>query len=126
MKSPFLFLVLLTALLASSINLKAQANAGQIKLSLQTGNADGLAQHFASSIDISLLGTDDSYSKEDAMQRIQLFFQQYRPTGFIIKHEGTAPDGAKFLIGTLQTASGSFRTSIVVRQNQIQELSIEK
>lgn len=121
----FYLIILLVALVFGATTLKAQ-NTAQIKSSLQKGNATELAQHFADNLDLTLLNDDNSYSKADAIQRVQSFFQQYRPTDFAVKHEGTAPNGSKFVIGTLNTASGSFRTSIVIRQNQIQELSIEK
>ncbi len=121
----FLIIILLTAVFVGSTKLKAQ-NTAQIKSSLQSGNATALSQHFADNLDITLPNDDNNYSRSEALQRMTTFFQQYSPTNFAVKHEGTAPNGSKFMIGTLNTSSGSFRTSIVIRQNQIQELSIEK
>ncbi len=126
MKTRFLFFALFTLLWGISLRVSAQANSQQIKTNLQTGNAIALSPLFADYVDLRLPDVHNSYSKAEAVQQMSAFFQKNRPTGFSVKHEGTAPNGSKFLIGTLQTASGSFRTAIVIRQNQIQELNLEK
>ena len=125
MKTRFFCLAACAVLFSLSIALRAQTSS-QVQNALKNGNADALVQSFADPIDLRLPNNDDTYDKSDAARHLQVFFLQNRPTAFSVKHEGTAPNGAKFIIGTLQTTSGSYRTSLVIRQNQIQELSIEK
>lgn len=104
----------------------AQGSNSQIKSYLQAGNATALSGMFASSVDVSINGNDDTFDKSTAAQKIQQFFQQNQPKTFTIKHEGAAPDGSKFVIGSLGTQQSTYRVHVVIRQNSITSISIDR
>ena len=126
MKRCFLFAILLLALILGGGRVYAQSNLSQIKNELQVGNVINLARSFASEIDLTLPSGSDTYGKAAAAQQLLNFFQSNTPQSFTIKHNGTAPDGSTFMVGTMATSGGNYRTYLVFRQNAIQELSFEK
>jgi len=105
---------------------QAQNPTESIKAALKTGNTDALAQFFAPSIDLILPDKEDRYTRQAATEEVRRFFTQNRPTGFTQKHETTAPNGAKCIIGNLQTSGGSYRTGVLIKNGKIEDLTLEK
>ncbi len=101
-----------------------QADINGIVTKMRSGDAAGIATYFDSNVEMSLLG-DDASSKSAATTKIKSFFGNYSPSGFTIKHEGTAPNGSQYVIGNLTTSKGDYRAYIVVNGDKIQELTIE-
>lgn len=97
-----------------------------LKAALTAGNAVTLAQFFAPQVDFVTPDEDDRFSKTEAVVKLTQFFAQYRPNSFTLKHETTAPNGARYLIGNLSTNGGIFRTSLLIKDNAIQEISFEQ
>lgn len=120
---------LMVVLLSSALlggRIWAQNTWGGIKSGLQNGNADNLSQYFDNSLEINILDDEDTFSKSEAKNKVARFFETHSAKSFVIKHEGVAPNGAKYVIGTLSTGQGNFRTYMVIRNGLIQELSIEE
>ncbi|MEZ4885201.1 MAG: DUF4783 domain-containing protein [Chitinophagales bacterium] len=95
-----------------------------IAAKMRAGDAAGVAAYFDGNIEMSILGKD-AYNKATATTAIKTFFGANQPSGFTIKHEGTAPNGSQYVIGNLTTSSGDYRAYIVVNGDTIQELTIE-
>lgn len=91
---------------------------------MRSGDAIGIAAYFDGSIEMSVLGKD-AYDKSTATSTIKTFFSSNSPSGFTVKHEGTAPNGSQYVIGNLTTSTGDYRAYIVVNGELIQELTIE-
>jgi len=91
---------------------------------MRSGDTAGLTAYFDSSIEMNILG-DDAFDKTTASTALQTFFGSNSPSGFTIKHEGTAPNGSQYVIGNLTTSTGDYRAYIVVNGESIQELTIE-
>lgn len=83
-----------------------------VTTALKTGNAKALATYFHSSIDLTILQKQNTYSKAQAEQVIQSFFDDHKPNAFKSNHSGASGDGSKYTIGTLETAKGTFRVYI--------------
>lgn len=124
MKRLTLKIALLLVLLFVGLGVFAQNQ--NITNSLKSGNATELAKYFSSSVELVILDDEDSYSKTEAKSKVNSFFTAKSPKGFSVKHEGTAPNGSKFIMGTLNTAKGSFRTYVVIKNKTIAELSFEQ
>lgn len=107
---------------------QAQTDANNISTLLKSGNVDQLSTYFNNSVDIILPDDEDTYSKATAVDKVKKFFSTHTPTAFAVKHQGKSEDGSasKYVIGTLTTATGSYRTYFVIRDGKIPELSIEK
>ena len=101
-----------------------------IALSLKSGNARELSKHFDSNIEITILDTEDVYSKAQAEVVVKDFFTKNKPTAFELIHQGSSKEGSKYGIGNMTTAKGVFRTYVFVKQKgsayYIQELRFEE
>ncbi|HWB64684.1 MAG TPA: DUF4783 domain-containing protein, partial [Chitinophagales bacterium] len=71
--------------------------------------------HFEGNVEITIKSGGVSYSKSQAEQILKNFFDTHKPKSFTITHQGTSPEGSKFFIGTLVTASGSYKTYVYAK-----------
>jgi len=69
-----------------------------------------LTKFFNNSIDLTIPGSEGTYSKVQAEQILKSFFAKYPPVSFTINHKGNSNDGSLYAIGTYKTKSQSFRT----------------
>lgn len=80
-----------------------------IVTTLKSGNAAELSKYFQPNIDISLQNGSSSYNKSQAQQVLTNFFNKHPLKSFTVVHQGTSPEGAKYVVGTLVTADQTFR-----------------
>jgi hypothetical protein len=81
---------------------------------LRSGNATELSKYVDNSIEISLPDKTDTYSRAQALMILQDFFTGNGVKGFEVKHKGENGEN-QFVIGTLQTRSGNFRTTVFMK-----------
>ena len=96
----------------------------------KTGDAAAIAKNFEGNVEITIKTGSTSYSKSQAEMVLKNFFAAHKPKTFIIAHEGTSPQGSKYFIGNLSTASGNYRTYVYAKpvKNElvIQEIRFEE
>jgi hypothetical protein len=101
----------------------------EIAVSLKSGNAKILATFFNQNIELRILDNDNVYSKAQAEQIVNNFFNRYVPERFNIIHQG-GKEGAHYVIGNLVTRQETFRVYFLLKQtndkNIIHQLIIEK
>lgn len=104
-------------------------NYEKITASMAAGNAIEVGAMFDSKVDLSILGKDQTISKDEALQSIKKFFTQHEASAFSIVHKGVSQNDVRYMIGELKTASGAFRVTIYLRLSEdkylIQSLEIE-
>ncbi len=88
---------------------------------LRSGNASELAKYVDDNIEISLPAKSDSYSRSQAIMILQDFFTSNGVKTFEVKHRGDN-GGSQFCIGTLQTKSGSYRTTFFMTEKNGKQL----
>jgi hypothetical protein len=88
---------------------------------LRKGNATELARYVDDNIEISLPDKSDSYSKAQAVIILQDFFTNNGVKGFDVIHKGDN-GGSQFCIGTLQTRSGNYRTTVFMKTKNGKQL----
>jgi hypothetical protein len=88
---------------------------------LRAGNASELAKYVDDNIEISLPAKSDSYSRSQAIMILQDFFTSNGVKTFEVKHRGDN-GGSQFCIGTLQTKSGSYRTTFFMTEKNGKQL----
>lgn len=97
---------------------------------LETGNAAELSNLFIASIDLTLLETDDVYSRQQAKMILQKFFRDNPPSEFRYKHEGRSKLDAYYYIGDLTAGERQFRVTFFLSESdgqmQIKQLRIEE
>jgi hypothetical protein len=76
---------------------------------IRSGDAKSVSRYFSSSVDLTLIGQEDVYSKAQAEQILKDFFNKNTPRSFSIIHRGESKDGAKYAIGNLSTSNGNYR-----------------
>lgn len=88
----------------------AQAGIDDVVGALRSGNANEMAKYIDDNIEIALPSKTDNYSKSQALIILRDFFNSNGVSNFDVKHKGDN-GSSQFCIGTLQTKSGSYRTT---------------
>lgn len=88
---------------------------------LRGGNATELAKYMDDNVEVSLPAKSDSYSRSQAAVIIQDFFTNNGVKGFDVKFKGEN-GGSQFCIGTLQTRTGSYRTTFFLANRNGKQL----
>jgi hypothetical protein len=96
----------------------------------KSGKATEVAKYFDKTVEITLPQKNgNSYSKSQASLILNDFFNENQVKNFQVLHQ-SEKEGSGYCIGTLNTANGSFRTTIYLKQSNgrelIQELRFEK
>ena len=101
----------------------------EVESAIKKGNASQLSKYFDNTIEITLTDKSNTYSKSQAELVLKDFFSNNVVKGFEIVHKGNNA-GAQFIIGTLETKNGEYRTTIYMKQKGdkqlLQELRFEK
>jgi hypothetical protein len=115
MKTKISFIVLSILLFVGfSSSVKAQ-NLDQVASYIRVGSAAELSKMFQSNVEISLKESGNSYSKAQAEQVLINFFNKNTPKGFTIVHQGTSPEGSRYIIGNLVTTGGNYRVYVYAK-----------
>ena len=88
---------------------------------MKTGNASQVAKFFDNNVEISMPDKSNSYSKSQGELVLKDFFTNNAVKSFDIIHKGENA-GSQYCIGTLVTKSGSFRTTIFMKQKGDQQV----
>jgi hypothetical protein len=127
-KKSFIIITLFAVIIISSLSAKSQVS-DDIILSLKSGNAKILSDHFNQNVELVVPESDNVYSKAQAQQIVGNFFNSYKPVSFTVIHKG-GKDEAKYVIGNLGTKQGDFRVYFLLKQSEgkeyIHQLRIEK
>ncbi len=94
---------------------------------LAEGNVDVLANYLAEEVSLDLLEEGDIYFKEEAVERMTIFFAAYPCKAYQEKHRGSSGSGEEqYVVGELKTANNVFRTYILTKNAKIIELKISE
>ncbi len=93
------------------------------------GKAELISKYFKESVELTIDNKENIYSSTQAGLILKDFFSKNAPQSFTILHEG-GKDDSKYSIGSLKTAQGSYRVTILLKLNgakpYIHQLRIEK
>lgn len=108
----------------------AQGVLDEISIALKTGNASQLARVFDNSVEITIVNSDDVYSKSQAEMILKKFFNSNPPESFQFVHQGNSAEGSHYGIGNYSSSEGTnYRTYVYVKQKGekylIQEIRFE-
>lgn len=81
---------------------------------LKDGKASELGKYLDENVEITLPDKSNSYSKAQAIIILKDFFDNNEVKTFEVKHKGDQ-NGGQFCVGTLQTKSGNYRTTIFMK-----------
>ena len=95
---------------------------------MRVGNAANIANFFDNTVEINLPDKSNAYSKSQAELVLKDFFNANQVKNFEVIHKGENA-GSQFCIGTLVTKTGTYRTTIFMKQRGdkqvLQEITFE-
>lgn len=101
-----------------------------IKEAIKAGSAKEISQYFHQTIDVTLEGDINNYSKTQAEYVLKEFFQKYTPSSFMIVHQGASKAGMPYAIGQYTSGDNIFRVWIRIKKTDdsflIHEISFIK
>ena len=108
-----LFLIFLITVFSNQV--KAQVP-DEIIQSLKTGNSKTLSEYFNQNVEMMVLKNDNIYSKAQAEQILNKFFDSNSTERFLIIPQGGKED--QYVIGNLVTNKGTFRVTFLLKKNK--------
>ena len=101
----------------------------EIATAIREGNPKNISKHFIERIDMKVVEKEDVYSKQQAEMILKDFFTKHPVKSFEIIHKSAPKNGSQYVIGTLITSNGTFRTYFLSKTtgtvNLIQQFRIE-
>ncbi len=82
---------------------------------IKTGNASSVSKYFDNTVEITLAGKSNNYSKSQGEAILRDFFANNVVKSFTVVHQGDA-GSSQFVIGNLVTNNGTFRTTANLKQ----------
>jgi hypothetical protein len=121
---------LLMLMLFFNIGIQAQQGLPEVADALSKGNAQSLSPWFHSTVNLTVLHKEGSYSKAQAEQIVQNFFMDHPSLGFQVLHQGSSGDQARYVIGELKSTDQVFRVYLLYKtlggEERIQTLRFER
>lgn len=100
-----------------------------IASSIRSGNPKNISKFFIENIDLKIIEKEDVYSKQQAEMILKDFFSKHPVKTFAVAHKSEPKNGSQYVIGTLETTNGKFRTYFLIKtagsQTLIQQFRIE-
>lgn len=100
-----------------------------IASAIRSGNPKNISKYFIENIDLKVITQEDVYSKQQAEMILKDFFTKHAVKSFTVAHKSEPKNGSQYVIGTLETSNGKFRTYFLIKttgtQTLIQQFRIE-
>ena len=118
-----LFVITLISVFSLSFNLKDITD--DIANALKQGSASELVKNFADKVSIKVLNQEDLLSKSQSQALIEDFFLKHKVKSYQTSHTSIVNGNQQFITGALDTNTGKYRISILVRGSVISQFRIE-
>lgn len=92
---------------------------------LKQGNSKELVKFFDEKVSIKLINQEDVLSRSQAEANLKYFFEKHPVKNFSSVHVSSVNTISQYITGSLETANGKFRVSILIRRNLISQFRIE-
>src|SRR5690349_3310298 len=103
---------------------------GQIRETIKAGSSKELSKYLFQTVDVTIEGKVESYSKAQAEFVFRDFFRQHPPAEFSVIHQGSSKGGQPFAIGQYKSADETFRVFMKVKsvnkEQLLHEISFSK
>jgi hypothetical protein len=100
-----------------------------IATSIRSGNPKNISKYFIENIDLKIIDKEDVYSKQQAEMILRDFFGKHPVKTFTVAHKSEPKNGSQYVVGSLETSNGKFRTYFLIKttgaQTLIQQFRIE-
>lgn len=92
---------------------------------IKSGKSTELVKFFDEKLTVKILNQEDLLSKAQAEANVKYFFEKHTVKNFTVSQSRTVNNNIQFVSGTLETANGKFRVTILLRRNLISQFRIE-
>ncbi len=110
------FLLMITAIMFCVASAQTQNMTPGLVNAFKKGNAQDLSFYLGNQVEIIIQNRSQYCNKASAQKAMANFFATNRVIGFTVNHQGERNESG-FVIGTLNTASGSFRVNCFFKKN---------
>lgn len=93
----------------------AQDVSARVAASIRAANARELSNHFNATIDLSVPGTEGTFSKARSEIIMRNFFTKYPPASYTQSHQGQSKDGSQYAIGMYKSGNTVFRAYYLIK-----------
>lgn len=114
-----IFTLLTIGILLTSFTLFSSID--EVIAGMKAGNSTEIARFFDNTVEINTPEKSSSYSKSQAELVLKDFLSSHAVKTFTIIHKGENA-GSQFCIGTLATKTGTYRTTIFMKQKGDKQL----
>jgi len=111
-----MFLIAAAMLWLTSLNAQTDKPGDEIAKHIRSGNARELAQHFNTTIQLTVPADDGRYSRAQAEMIIRDFFSKNPPRTFAINHQGSSSDGSQYFVGTYTSGKKSYHSYFLIKE----------
>jgi hypothetical protein len=119
----FFMLFISVALTLQTFGVNAQTDViGQVKETIKAGSAKELSKYLFQTVDVTIEGNLQSYSKAQAEFVFRDFFKQHPPNEFSIIHQGSSKGGQPFAIGQYKSGADTYRVFMKIKVSNNQQL----
>lgn len=87
----------------------------QVRETIKAGSSKELSKFLFQTVDVTIEGKVQSYSKAQAEFVFRDFFRQHPPSEFSIIHQGSSKGGQPFAIGQYKSADETFRVFMKIK-----------
>jgi hypothetical protein len=113
--SPKRFFIPLVFLLVSAGAFGQSDIINQVKEAIKAGSAKELARFLNSTVDVTLEGNVQSYSKAQAEFVLRDFFKQHSPSEVNVIHQGSSKGGQPFAILQYKSGAETYRLFMKIK-----------
>lgn len=92
---------------------------------VKSGKASEVVKYFDEKVSVKLIHQEDVLSKAQAEANLKYFFERHPVRSFTASHTSSMNNNAQYITGTLETASGRFRVSVLIKRNLVTQFRIE-
>jgi hypothetical protein len=111
-----IFFIVWVSFLLSAITTSAQGDiVSQVKETIKAGSAKELANYLNQTVDVTIDGKVQTYSKAQAEFVFRDFFKQHQPVEFNIIHQGSSKGGQPFAIGQYKSGTEVYRVFMKIK-----------
>jgi hypothetical protein len=115
--SAIIALIALSLLPLLTFSQDAKIISEEVTKALRQGNAAEMAKFFGRNVDLTLPGSEGTFSRSQSEVILRNFFSRNTPTSFTVNHDGSSRDGSVYVIGTYKTRGGqSYRVYFYVKK----------
>ena len=126
-----LFLLFLAPFFALTDHGSNNPNLQDITEAIGSGDIESLSKYFDSTLEVSIMDNEKTYSRTEAADIVKSFFNTNKPKAFNAVHKGTSRESNdQYCIGNLAATGGNYRVYIYLKVSgnnlTIKELRFDK